>query len=125
MFLYLLTRYMRPEGPWQRLCRCPRGQQRFFLTPFKDRIPSPTTMGHTGATLSPPHDPPDKKRRYQLDKGKKTKEKYSLGRARPSLLAFRHLPDTLPVIHFRPKGPGPNRRVLQKVNYCPSGSSAG
>ena len=80
-----------------------------FLTPFQDRILSPTTMGNTGATLSPPpHDPPDKKRRYQLDKGKKTKEKYSLGRARPSPLAFRYLPDTLPVIHFRSRGPGPN-----------------
>ena len=68
-----LARYMRPEGPWQRLASA-LADSSAFLTPFKDQILSPTTMGHTGATLSPPHDPPDKKRRYQIDKGKKQRK---------------------------------------------------
>ena len=29
--LVFLSRYMQPEGPWQRPCRCPCGQQRAFL----------------------------------------------------------------------------------------------
>ena len=42
--IYLQTRYMRPEGPWQR---------RISLTPLHNQFLSPTTVGHTGATPSP------------------------------------------------------------------------
>ena len=59
VFLYLLTRYMRPEGPWQRLAAA-LADSSAFLNPFRDQILSPTTMGHTGAALSPPpHHPPN------------------------------------------------------------------
>ena len=84
-------------------CRCPRGQQRFFSPPILDRILPPTTVGHTGATLSPPpQTPPDKRKGKGSRETKGRKEKYILGRARPALLAFRLLPDTLSVVHFRP-----------------------
>ena len=50
---YFLSRCMRPEGPWQRLAAALADSSLFYL-PLYDRILSPTTMGYTGATLSPP-----------------------------------------------------------------------
>ena len=73
VFLYLLTRYMRPEGPWQRVSkykettRCPPGQQRFSNTPHMTEILSPTTEGHTGVFLSTtPSKPPDKRKKVKI-----------------------------------------------------------
>ena len=41
---YLLSRCMRPEGPWQRLAAA-LADSSLFYTPLHDRILSPTTVG--------------------------------------------------------------------------------
>ena len=47
--LYFLSRYMRPEGPWQRQAAALSGSSS-FLVPIHDHVPSPTTLSYTGAT---------------------------------------------------------------------------
>ena len=43
VFLYLLTRYMRPEGSWQRLAAA-LADSSAFLTPFKDQKTCPQPL---------------------------------------------------------------------------------
>ena len=49
--LNLLSRCMRPEGPWQRLAAA-LADSSIFYTPIilHDQILSPTSVGQTGAT---------------------------------------------------------------------------
>ena len=112
VFLYLLTRYMRPEGPWQQRFSHPLSKTKSCPQPLWVILGNPCLLLPIIRRT---------KERISKRQRKETKEKYSLGRARPALLAFRHLPDTLSVVHSRPshsRGPGPNRRVLQKFNHC-------
>ena len=46
VFLYLIPRYMRSEGPWQRLRRYLSRRWAFLI---HDHIPSPTSLGHAEA----------------------------------------------------------------------------
>ena len=70
-------------------CRCPRRQQRFSNTPLNmTKLLSPTAVGHTGATLSPPSDHRPTKEKVVKGQRKKTKERCQLGRAGPILLAL-------------------------------------
>ena len=89
--LLFVSRCMRPEGPWQRPAAALAGSSDYHPL-LHDRLPSPTTMDYTGASLSP-----TTLSRLTKEKkgksGKMTKERDSLGRARPALLAT--LPDTL------------------------------
>ena len=50
--LVFLSRYMRLEGPWQRLAAA-LADSSLFYTPIHDHDLSPTTVGYTGAILSP------------------------------------------------------------------------
>ena len=49
--LYFISRYMRPEGLWQRLVAALSGNSS-FLVPIHDHVPSPTSLSYTGATLA-------------------------------------------------------------------------
>ena len=112
VFLYLLTRCMRPEGPWQQRFSHPLSKTKSCPQPLWVILGNPCLLLPIIRRT---------KERISKRQRKETKEKYSLGRARPALLAFQPLPDTLPIIRFRPshsRGPGPNRRVLQKFNHC-------
>ena len=66
-------------------CRCPHGQQRFSNTPNMTEYLSPTTEGHTGASLAPIRSkPPDKKRGKNMTKEiNKGKRQPRAGLARP------------------------------------------
>ena len=102
---YLITRCMRPEGPWQRLAAALADSSAFLTPPKHDQTLSSTTVGYAGATPSPPpRTPPD-----QGKGNKRTKERYILGRARPVLLAL--LPwDLLSIPILVNPGPGQLRQ---------------
>ena len=94
--LVFLSRYMRPEGPWQRLRRCLEQRRWLFLyTSFPC-----TRTGLTGHSGSPT--PPTikknkgKKKSLLLSRQKEmTKERYILGRAWAPLLSALLLPPVL------------------------------
>ena len=48
VFLYLLPRCMRPEGPWQRLATALADSSAFLTSSLRDQILSPTTIGRIG-----------------------------------------------------------------------------
>ena len=48
-----LTRYMQPEGPWQRPAAALAGSSVFLAPPLHELNLSPTTQSYTRETLSP------------------------------------------------------------------------
>ena len=81
VFLYLLTRYMRPEGPWQRLAAALADSSVFsrplYLT---ESCPQPlwVILGRPFLLL-PKHRPTKEKVKVAKRQREETKEKYILG----------------------------------------------
>ena len=100
--LVFLSRYIRPEGPWQRLRRCLKQRRWLFLYTL---FPCARTglTGHSGPPTPPTvkKDKGKKKSPARIRQKEKTKEKYILGRARTLILSappppvlWGHSPDT-------------------------------
>ena len=96
--LLFVSRCMRPEGPWQRLAAALAGSSDYHPL-LHDRLPSPTTMGYTGASLSPTtlsrltKERKKKKGRWKDDEGKRQRKvQPRAGPARPPRHPARHPP---------------------------------
>jgi len=65
---------MRPEGPWQQLCCCPKTASSIILQIFQ--FPSPTggVPSNWGFPVSFSPHPPDKRKKMRTKQGKETKE---------------------------------------------------
>ena len=95
---YFLSRCMRPEGPWQRLAAA-LADSSFFYLPLYDRILSPTTMGYTGATLSPPSHAA-----FRTSVSSKNSRMASVKRESPNSLLIEQLPGLIfPQVPHTPK----------------------